>query len=45
MGNCAKSVMAGGRASAKALRSEYAWYVQRTRSEWGRSGQEEKVMG
>lgn len=37
MGNYGKSVRAEGRASERALRSEYAWYVQGTRrSAWGR---------
>lgn len=31
MGNCGKSVIADEIASAKALRSEHAWYVQGTR--------------
>ena len=36
MGNCGKSVIAEEIASAKALRSEYALYVQETgRPAWG----------
>ena len=36
MGNCGKNVIAEEIASAKALRSEYVWYVQETRRPlWG----------